>query len=119
LNDEEIPKILKAASERGAKSAGMVMLRLPYAVKELFVDWINKNYPDKASKVLNRIRDVRDGKLNESEFGKRFSGQGEIVDAIHQLFDASCRKYHLNENRTRLTTKLFSRTGQTQTELFN
>lgn len=117
LTDEEIPKILKAASERGAISAAMIMLRLPFAVKDLFIEWLKRNYPEKVSRVLNRIRDTRGGKLNEAEFGKRMSGEGEIAESIRQLFDASCRKYGLNKERNKLSTTLFSRGDEIQTEM--
>ncbi|MGB8319482.1 MAG: PA0069 family radical SAM protein, partial [Ignavibacteriaceae bacterium] len=73
LNDEEIPLILKAASEMGAEYAGFILLRLPYSVKDLFVNWLNSEFPQKANKIINRIKDIRGGKLNNSEFGKRFS----------------------------------------------
>lgn len=119
LTDEEIPRILKAASERGAESAAMIMLRLPFAVKDLFIEWLKRNYPEKVSRVLNRIRDTRGGKLNEAEFAKRMSGEGQIAESIRQLFDASCRKYGLNKERKKLNTELFCRGDEIQTELFS
>ncbi len=119
LTDEEMSNILKAASDRGAESAAMTMLRLPFAVKDLWIEWLKRNYPEKVSKVLNRIRDTRGGKLNEAKFGKRMSGEGEIAGSIRQLFDASCRKYGLNKERKKLSTDLFSRGDEIQTELFS
>ncbi|MFO7448041.1 MAG: PA0069 family radical SAM protein [Ignavibacteriaceae bacterium] len=119
LNDEEIPAILKEASLRGASYAGHIIVRLPYANKDLFVDWLNKQYPGKAGKILNRIRDVRGGKLSSAEWGKRFSGEGEIAEAIHKLFKISCKKYGLNKPRFDLTTDLFRRKTSEQIELFN
>ncbi len=109
LNDKEIPAILKAAAERGALSAGHVMLRLPFAIKELFIDWLNTNFPEKASKVINSIKDVRGGNLNDPRFGKRMSGEGEIAQSIHKLFKTCCNKYGLNKTKIRLTTKHFIR----------
>jgi DNA repair photolyase len=119
LNDEEIPAILKAASEHGAKSAGHVIVRLPYSVKDLFVDWINRNYPEKASKIINRIHEVRNGQLNSAEWGKRFSGEGTYVEHIHQLFHLSCEKYGLNKGGHPLRTDLFRRLTPGQEELFD
>lgn len=107
LNDKEIPEILKEASERGAKFAGMVMLRLPYAVKDLFVDWVKREFPERANKILNSIRDIRGGKLNSSEWGKRFSGEGELAGTIHKLFKITCRKYGLNKRVFNLNRKHF------------
>ncbi len=118
LNDVEIPAILKRASESGATFAFYTMVRLPYAVKDLFVEWLKKEYPEKAEKVLNRIKDVREGKLNSAEFGKRMTGTGEIADSISQLFDLTCKKYGLNEKRYRLRTDLFVGRRNAQLDLF-
>ncbi len=101
-----------------ARFAGHTIVRLPYAVKDLFVDWLNRAVPENASKILNRIRDVRDGELTNSDFGKRMTGEGEIADSIHQLFDASCKKYRLNEQRMALSTKHFRRVSEGQIEIF-
>jgi DNA repair photolyase len=109
LNDAEIPAILKAAAERGATHAGHTIVRLSYALKDLFVDWVQRHFPEKAPKIINRIREVRGGKLSESEFGTRMTGEGEYADSIHQLFESSCKRYRLNEQRLHLTTSLFTR----------
>jgi len=108
LNDKEIPEILKLASERGATSAGYILLRLPYAVKDLFVDWLKREYPLKAEKVINSIKSVRNGKLNSSEWGIRFKGEGEIAETIEKLFRISCRKYNLNKRSYNLSRMRFS-----------
>jgi DNA repair photolyase len=117
LNDEEIPSILKEASSHGAIFAGHMMLRLPYAVKDLFLQWLKEEFPDRESKIVNKIREMRDGKLNESEFGTRFSGKGELAETIHSLFELSCRKYGLNRQRTGLRKDLF-RKETNQLEMF-
>ncbi len=109
LNDEEIPSILKEAASRGAGSARYILLRLPYAVKDLFTAWLQREIPDRAERVLNRILDVRKGKLNDSSFTTRMKGSGEIAFAIEQLFRASCRKYGLNSKRVPLVTDKFIR----------
>ncbi|MEO8514606.1 MAG: PA0069 family radical SAM protein, partial [Ignavibacteria bacterium] len=120
LNDEEIPAILKAASEAGAKTAGRVMLRLPYSVKELFNEWLERNYPEKASKIINRIRDIRGGELSNHEFGTRMRGEGEYAKHIHDLFKAMCNKYGLNKEYTPKRIELFRRPAEdkAQGELF-
>ena len=107
LNDSEIPAILKRASEHGATRAHWIMLRLPFAVKDLFVEWLKKNYPEKFDKIINRIKDVRDGKMNSTEWGERMRGTGELADSISQLFSISAEKYGLNKQRFHLTTELF------------
>jgi len=118
LNDKEIPNILKEASERGAEYAGHIMLRLPYAVKDLFINWVNREFPDRANKIINSIKEIRGGKLNSYEWGKRFSGEGELADAIHSLFEISCRKYGLNEKIFSLNTKNFTNDFTKQLNMF-
>lgn len=118
LNDEEIPAILKASAERGAVTAGRTIVRLPYSVKELFIDWVNRNYPEKASKILTRIKDVRNGELSSPEFGKRLVGEGKYAEHIHDLFRKSYKKYGLNKERIKLRTDLFRRLKPGQEELF-
>lgn len=119
LNDEEIPSILKLSSERGASWAANEMLRLPYSVKDLFIEWLNRNYPEKVSKIINRIKEIRSGKISESEFGKRLTGEGELADAIHKIFDLSCQKYGLNKQKIKLRTDLFTNQNTLQFDLFN
>ena len=65
LTDSEIPEILKQAADHGAKSAAYIIMRLPYAVKELFEEWVRRELPDRAEKILNRIREVRGGNLSD------------------------------------------------------
>ncbi len=119
MNDKEIPSILKAASERGAKYAGHIMLRLPYQVKDLFVDWVQKEFPGRAKKIINKIKEMRDGKLNSSDFGERFSAKGEQAEAIHNLFYLSCEKYGLNKERIAIEAKNFINSYNNQLELFS
>lgn len=118
LNDEEISQILKAASEKGAQHAGYIMLRLPYAVKDIFLNWLQKEFPGRSKKIENKIRDMRDGKLNSSEWGKRFTGEGELVEAIDNLYKLSCKKYGLNKSSYRLSSDLFKREVSNQLEIF-
>ena len=86
LTEEEIPSLLKTAREYGATYAGMVMLRLPYAVKEIYAEWLEENYPLKKDKVLNLVRSVRGGKLNDSDFKNRMRGTETYAEHIRQLF---------------------------------
>ncbi len=117
LNDEEIPSILKEASSRGAVFAGHIMLRLPYAVKDLFLQWLRKEFPERESKIINKIMEMRDGKLNDYRFGTRFSGKGELADTIHSLFEISCRKFGLNNKKISLRKDLFRKSLE-QLEMF-
>jgi DNA repair photolyase len=109
LNDEEIPAILRAAHDAGAKSAGYNMVRLPYAVRPIFEEWLEKNVPLEAKKIMARIQMVRDGKMNDPEFGSRMRGTGGYADYIKELFRKTCKRLGLNEERTHLTTEHFRR----------
>jgi len=114
LTDEEIPSILKEAASRGARYAGYTMLRLPYAIKDLFQEWLQRSIPERASKVLSRIREIRGGKLNDSGFGIRMKGEGHIAEAIKQLFHSSHRKYFGDDQRFKLNSRHFRIPGQQQ-----
>ncbi len=118
LNDEEIPIILRNAKDAGALSAGYIMLRLPYQVKDLFTDWIQRTYPLKANKVINRIKQVRDGELSCSVFGQRLKGTGKIAQNIEQLFTTSVNRLGLNTARINLDTNIFKRSGNKQLDIF-
>ena len=118
LNDREIPEILKESSKHGALRAGYILLRLPLSVTELFISWLQKEFPNRSSKILNSIKQIRGGKLNESEFGKRFKGEGELAETIENLFDLSCRKFGLSKSRVVLRTDLFQNKTNKQLELF-
>lgn len=93
LNDHEIPSILKAASEAGARTAGMTIVRLNGSIGRIFEDWLKKNYPNKFDKVWNQISDAHGGSVQDSQFGRRMSGEGAYAEAIHQLFGSSRKKY--------------------------
>lgn len=112
LNDHEIPQVLKAAADAGARSAGRTVVRLPYAVKDLFAAWLETHYPDRKQRVLDRIRSMRDGKLNVSEFGARMRGTGFFAEQISQLFRVSVRRAGLDKDDTELSTDAFRRPGE-------
>jgi len=97
LNDHEIPEILKAAKEAGAMSASYIMLRLPLTVKPVFQEWLERTQPDRKERVLTRIRQTRDGKLNSAQFGTRIRGTGEIAEQIGNLFQVFARKHGLDK----------------------
>jgi len=93
LNHHEIPQVLKAAADHGAQGAGMTIVRLNGSVGPLFEDWLRKNFPDRFHKVLNQIRSLHGGTINDSQFGRRMTGEGNIADSIYQLFRSSKKKY--------------------------
>lgn len=109
LTDHEIPAILKAASDAGARSAGYVPLRLPFAVKDLFQDWLAAHYPDRKEKILNRVRGIRGGKLNDSTFGRRMRGQGVFAEQFAAIFNVAKRRVGLDEPFPKLSTAAFRR----------
>ena len=109
LNDEEIPAILRAASDHGAQFADTTIARFPYAVKELFIDWLDREFPLKKEKILTRVKMTHGGKMNSSEFEKRMRGQGEVAEMIHDLFKTTVQRLGLNRVRYRLTTEHFTR----------
>jgi len=86
LNDSEIPAILDAAREAGAKSAGYVFLRLPLTVEPVFHDWLTRTQPLKAKRVEQRLKQSRRGKMSNSTWGERMRGAGEIADQIGKMF---------------------------------
>jgi DNA repair photolyase len=117
LTDHEMPKILEAAVNAGAKYGGYVPLRLPYAVAPLFEQWLGQHFPDRKEKVLNRIRSIRDGKLNDPNFGSRMRGNGIFAEQIERMFDVACRKAGMPQEHLKLSTAHFRRSAGMQGEL--
>ena len=109
ITDHEMPKILAAAREAGAKWAGFVVLRLPWAVAPLFEKWLEEHFPDRKDKVLNRVRDLRGGKLYDAKWGLRGKGEGIFAEQIAALFEVACRKTGMNEEDDELSTEHFRR----------
>lgn len=109
LTDAETESILEAAAQAGARSAGYVLMRLPYEVKDLFRDWLMHHYPLKAAHVMSRVRQMRDGRENDPEFGSRMRGSGTLAALLQQRFEAACRRVGLNGHQRSLDTTLFRR----------
>ncbi len=118
LTEHEVPAILQAAADAGATSAGYVMLRLPHAVKDVFTDWLDRNVPGKKARILSRVRELRGGELNVSEWGKRMRGEGIWADQVEALFQAAARRAGLANRQTVLSTANFFRPGGRQLDLF-
>ncbi len=118
LNDHEIVSVLTEARKAGAGWAAMQLLRLPLAVAPLFEDWLERNTPGQRDKVLNRIRGMRDGKLNDPRFGKRNQGQGIFAGLIRRMFHAGCRQAGLSEEGPEFSVASFRRPVGAQLELF-
>ena len=113
LTDTELPAIMKAVADAGATRASWVLLRLPYQVKDLFLDWLERNvHPSRATHVESLIRQSRGGKLYQASSGLRGRGKGKIVEQLSQTFDVFSRKYGLNRDVRPLSTKAFRRPAQ-------
>ena len=118
VNDHEIPAILDACAEAGALSAGYVLLRLPWSVKEMFGAWLERHFPDRRERVLSRLREMRDGKLYQNEWGDRQKGTGAWATQIASIFKVSARRAGLDRPRNPLSTQHFRRPEGPQRSLF-
>ncbi len=97
LNDPHIPELLKRAHDAGARMAFINLLRLPGSVAPYFEQRLRERLPSKADRVMNRLREVRGGKLNSSEFHKRMTGEGEYWRMIVQNFKVHCLRLGFNQ----------------------
>lgn len=119
LNSMEIPEILKSASENGAKAVGYTMVRLNGSIRAIFEDWLEKNFPDAKEKIIHQIEDAHGGKTNDSRFGTRMKGEGNMAMAINRLFKISKAKYFPNESDFEFNLDAFRIPGSsTQLDLF-
>jgi DNA repair photolyase len=109
LNEHEIPSVLAAAKAAGAGWACTEILRLPLTVAPIFEQWLEQNAPGKKDKVLNRIRAIRGGKLNDPRFGSRMRGEGIFADQISQMFHVALHKVGMSEDGPELSTAAFRR----------
>src|SRR5437870_12191700 len=117
LTDHEVPKILKACANAGAQFAGYTVVRLPWAVAPLFEHWLEEHFPDRKEKILGRIRDLRgNGRLNDSQWRTRMTGEGMFAEQIGTLFKTGCRRAGIGE-RPKLSTAAFRRTKEQLTLL--
>ena len=118
LTDAEAPAIGAAAAKAGAIFSGYVALRLPFAVKALFEQWLEQNYPEKKNKILSRVREIRGGKLNDPNFTSRMRGEGIYAEQMAELFHLARKKSGITERWPKLTTAHFRRPGIDQLKLF-
>jgi DNA repair photolyase len=118
LTDAEAPAIGIAAARAGATFSGYVALRLPFAVKELFEQWLSRHYPDKKDKILHRLREIRGGKLNDPNFKSRMRGEGIYAEQMAKLFELARKKSGIAERWPNLTTEHFRRPEKDQLSLF-
>ncbi len=117
LTDHEIEAILQASKDAGAVAASSIMLRLPREVAGLFRDWLTAHYPDRATRVMGRVRELHGGKDYDPEFGKRMTGQGEWAKIMQQRFKLATRKLGLDRSLPPLRVDLFSKPPATGDQL--
>ncbi len=120
LNEPELERILEAARDAGATSAFSIVLRLPWEVNPLFQQWLQQHVPDKAERIMARVRDMRGGKDYDSHFGTRMTGQGVWAQLLRQRFEKACSSLGLNRQRLTLDLSRFRPPGRAtgQGELF-
>jgi DNA repair photolyase len=109
LTDHQIEPVLEAAWKHGARQAGYVLMRLPWEVKDLFKDWLERHYPLKAKHVMSRVHAMRGGRDNDPSFGSRMKGEGELARLLSQRFRQACERLGYNagsRNRELDTTRL-------------
>ncbi len=107
LNDHEMEKLLAAAREYGAAGATYTLLRLPHEVADLFRTWLDWHAPEKASRIMSVLYDLRGGRANDARFGSRMTGLGHFAELIRQRFDLACRRLGLTQDWPRLDVAAF------------
>ncbi len=107
LTDHELESILEHCAQAGADAAGYTLLRLPHEVKDLFKEWLDEHFPNRAAHVMNLVRDTRGGRENDPNFGTRMRGQGEYATLLRHRFQLACRRLKLNGRSVSLDTTLF------------
>lgn len=109
LTDHEIEAIVGAAAAAGVQQAEYVLLRLPLEVRDLFVDWLERHYPDRARHVMSLVQQARGGRDYDASFGSRMRGSGPYVELVRQRYQLACRRHGLNQRAFALRTDLFLR----------
>jgi DNA repair photolyase len=109
LTDDGIERVLAAAHEAGAREAGYVLLRLPLEIKDLFREWLEEHFPDRVQRLFSSVRSTHAGKIYDSTWGKRQTGEGPIAWSIGRRFELAARRLGFNKERSKLRTDLFQR----------
>lgn len=117
LNEPELERILEAAQAAGATSAFSIVIRLPWEVNPLFQQWLAQHFPDRAARVMARIREMRGGVDNRSQFGERMTGSGVWAQLLRQRFLKASTRLGLQRQRVELDLTQFVRGGRAATPL--
>jgi DNA repair photolyase len=118
LNDHEIPAILKKAAECGAVSAAYTFVRLNGQIGDIFENWVRLHFPDRANKVLSQISSGHEGKLNDTRWGKRMTGDGIMAETVRKVFKLYYKKYFEGREMPSYNTSAFIRPQKGQLSLF-
>ena len=118
ITDHEIEHIVETVASAGASAAFFLPVRLPFEVAPLFKAWLKVHHPDRAGKVMNIIKSIREGRENDPNFFTRMRGSGPWADLLRQRFNAACRRCGLNQKRILLRTDLFRPPEGAQLRLF-
>jgi DNA repair photolyase len=120
INEPEIESIIDAAADAGARNAHYTLIRLPWEVGPLFEEWLKAHFPDRAQRVMNRIREMRGGRNYEAEFGRRMTGAGTWAQLIAQRFRRASMRHGFSDAWPTLRQDLFvpPRTARPQLDLF-
>lgn len=107
INEPELERVLEAAADAGATSAFGTVLRLPWEVNPLFQQWLETHFPDRAARVMARVREMRGGRDNDAQFGTRMKGEGVWAQLLAQRFQKAAVRLGLNRERVELDFSLF------------
>ena len=119
LNETEVPTLLKAAAEAGALSAGYTVLRTNGAVKEVFRQWVEQHFPDRAGKIMAQGSHLHGGSMNDSEWGRRMKGSGAYAQNIERVFKIMRKRHFADRHFPELDSSLFKAPPQGQLDLFS
>ncbi len=111
INEPELEQVLAAARDAGARSAFSIVIRLPWEVNPLFQQWLAQHFPDRAARVMARIREMRGGADNSSRFGERMTGSGVWAQLLRQRFHKASDRLGLRRARVELDLAQFRRPG--------
>jgi DNA repair photolyase len=114
INEPELERVLHAARAAGASTAFCTVLRLPWEVNPLFQQWLQQHYPERAARVMARVREMRGGLDNDPQFGSRMTGEGIWAQLLRQRFDKTARRLGLSQARMDLDLTKFKRTASAQ-----
>ncbi len=117
INDMELEKILAAAASQGAMGAGMILLRLPLEVRDIFREWLLRHFPDRLTHVMNLVRETRGGRDNDPNFGSRMRGEGPYAFSLRRRFEIAVEKHGLKRKMPPLRTDLFRAPNKSTAQL--